>query len=157
MLIIDCHCHAGEGDGFTGPWDTRAPLKKFMQWSHEAGIHKTVLFPAFHTDYSRANKLVADIVKNQELLKLQDKIVRLPGRNMWRIDGRSKNDGASGIETADGLSKLGYKVIGWDLEWSHHPKDGTPVQSVQTIYKSIVNQLENKKTFTKDNIVVLIH
>lgn len=107
--------------------------------------------------YSNAENSVADIVKNQELLKLQDKIVRLPGRNMWRIDGRSKNDGASGIETADGLSKLGYKVIGWDLEWSHHPKDGTPVQSVQTIYKSIVNQLENKKTFTKDNIVVLIH
>lgn len=107
--------------------------------------------------YSNTENSIADIVKNQELLKLQDKIVRLPGRNMWRIDGRSKNDGASGIETADGLSKLGYKVIGWDLEWSHHPKDGTPVQSVQTIYKSIVNQLENKKTFTKDNIVVLIH
>lgn len=107
--------------------------------------------------YSNTENSIADIVKNQELLKLQDKIVRLPGRNMWRIDGRSKNDGASGIETANGLSKLGYKVIGWDLEWSHHPKDGTPVQSVQTIYKSIVNQLENKKTFTKDNIVVLIH
>ena len=23
--VIDCHCHAGEGDGLTGPWDTRAP------------------------------------------------------------------------------------------------------------------------------------
>ena len=21
--IIDCHCHAGTGDGLTGPWDTR--------------------------------------------------------------------------------------------------------------------------------------
>lgn len=62
MVIIDCHCHAGEGDGFTGPWDTRAPLKKFMKWSEEAGIRKTVLFPAFHSDYSRANKLVAGIV-----------------------------------------------------------------------------------------------
>ncbi|WP_342088155.1 amidohydrolase family protein [Dyadobacter sp. OTU695] len=61
MLIIDCHCHAGEGDGFTGPWDTRAPLKKFMQWSQEAGIRKTVIFPAFHTDYARANALVAGI------------------------------------------------------------------------------------------------
>jgi predicted TIM-barrel fold metal-dependent hydrolase len=63
MMIIDCHCHAGEGDGFTGPWDTRAPLKKFMQWSSEAGIQKTVLFSAFHSDYVRANKLVADIVQ----------------------------------------------------------------------------------------------
>ena len=61
-LIIDCHCHAGKGDGFTGPWDTGAPLKKFMQWSLEAGISKTVLFPAFHSDYAKANAQVAQIV-----------------------------------------------------------------------------------------------
>ncbi len=62
-----------------------------------------------------------------------------------------------GVQTADGLAKLGYKVIGWDLEWAHHAKDGTPMQSVQAIYKQIVNQLESNKTFTKNNIVVLIH
>lgn len=62
MLIIDCHCHAGEGDGLTGPWDTRASLKKFMQWSAEAGIQKTVLFAAFHTDYTKANAQTAQIV-----------------------------------------------------------------------------------------------
>jgi len=107
--------------------------------------------------YSNEKTSVADILKNQSTLKLQDKIVRLPGRNMWRLDGKSKNDGASGVQTADGLAKLGYKVIGWDLEWAHHAKDGTPVQSVQAIYKQIVNQLESNKTFTKNNIVVLIH
>lgn len=26
-MIIDCHCHAGKGDGLTGPWDTAAPLE----------------------------------------------------------------------------------------------------------------------------------
>lgn len=67
-MIIDCHCHAGEGDGLTGPWDTRASLKKFLRWSAEAGITRTVLFPAFHTDYLWANRAVARIV------------VRHPGR-----------------------------------------------------------------------------
>jgi predicted TIM-barrel fold metal-dependent hydrolase len=43
-VIIDCHCHAGAGDGLTGPWDTAA------------------LFPAFHTDYAVANREVAQIV-----------------------------------------------------------------------------------------------
>jgi uncharacterized protein len=62
MLIIDCHCHAGKGDGLTGPWDTSAPLQKFMQWSREAGIHKTNLFAAFHSDYAQANAQVARIV-----------------------------------------------------------------------------------------------
>ena len=61
-MIIDCHCHAGEGDGLTGPWDTRASLKTFLHWSEEAGIAGTVLFPAFHTDYLRANRAVARIV-----------------------------------------------------------------------------------------------
>ena len=61
-MIIDCHCHAGEGDGLTGPWDTRASLKNFLRWSEDAGIARTVLFPAFHTDYLRANRAVARIV-----------------------------------------------------------------------------------------------
>ena len=61
-MILDCHCHAGEGDGLTGPWDTRAPLKDFLRWSVEAGITRTILFPAFHTDYRLANRKVAQIV-----------------------------------------------------------------------------------------------
>jgi hypothetical protein len=30
-VIIDCHWHAGKGDGLTGPWDTRAPLEKYIR------------------------------------------------------------------------------------------------------------------------------
>lgn len=62
MLIIDCHCHYGKGDGFTGPWDTNAPLSRFMDRSRKAGIHKTVLFAAMHSDYSAANLQVARMV-----------------------------------------------------------------------------------------------
>ena len=61
-MIIDCHCHAGKGDGLTGPWDTDASLSDYMQWAKEAGIQKTVLFAAFHSNYSLANKGVARIV-----------------------------------------------------------------------------------------------
>jgi predicted TIM-barrel fold metal-dependent hydrolase len=62
LTIIDCHCHAGKGDGFSGPWDTEAPLRVFLERSKQAGIHKTVIFPAFHSDYSFANNEVARIV-----------------------------------------------------------------------------------------------
>ena len=61
-MIIDSHCHAGEGGGLTGPWNTRASLKNFLRWSEEAGIARTVLFPAFHTDCLSANRAVAPIV-----------------------------------------------------------------------------------------------
>jgi hypothetical protein len=61
-MIIDAHCHAGSGDGFTGPWDTRASLKKYLRWADEAGIERTVLWAALHTDYAAANREVARIV-----------------------------------------------------------------------------------------------
>lgn len=106
--------------------------------------------------YSNPAKAMADIQKNQTLLKLPYKIVRLPGRNMWRIAGRKRDDGVSGASTADGLATQGYKVIGWDLEWQHKP-DGTPVQSVDQIQAEINNLRKNGNSFTKNNIVVLLH
>jgi hypothetical protein len=62
MKIIDCHCHAGQGDGLSGPWDTTAPLSRFLRRSADAGIGQTVLFAAFNSDYARANAEVASIV-----------------------------------------------------------------------------------------------
>jgi predicted TIM-barrel fold metal-dependent hydrolase len=64
-MIIDSHCHAGKGDGLTGPWDTNAPLSKYMVWAARAGIERTVLFPAFHSDYAVANREVARIVASR--------------------------------------------------------------------------------------------
>jgi predicted TIM-barrel fold metal-dependent hydrolase len=64
-MIIDCHCHAGKGDGLTGPWDTAAPLEKYLRRAAKAGINRTVLFAAFHSDYSVANREVARIVASR--------------------------------------------------------------------------------------------
>jgi predicted TIM-barrel fold metal-dependent hydrolase len=64
-LIIDSHCHFGKGDGLTGPWDTNAPLRDYLQWCSDAGIHKTVLFAALHANYARANFEVAKIVQRE--------------------------------------------------------------------------------------------
>ena len=54
-MIIDCHVHAGTGDGLTGPWDTRADLARYLQRARAAGIDRSVLFAAFHSDYAIAN------------------------------------------------------------------------------------------------------
>ena len=64
-MIIDSHCHAGKGDGLTGPWDTAAPLDKYLQRAARAGITQTVLFAAFHSDYAVANREVARIVSSR--------------------------------------------------------------------------------------------
>lgn len=64
-MIVDCHCHAGRGDGLTGPWDTNAPLEKYIRRATRAGIDRTVLFAAFHSDYAVANLEVARIVRSR--------------------------------------------------------------------------------------------
>lgn len=61
-MIVDCHCHAGKGDGLTGPWDTDASLDRYIERADRARIGRTVLFPAFHSDYAVANREVAKIV-----------------------------------------------------------------------------------------------
>jgi predicted TIM-barrel fold metal-dependent hydrolase len=64
-MIIDAHCHAGRGDGLTGPWDTAAPLGRYLRRAKAAGIDRTVLFAAFHSDYRGANREVARIVQSR--------------------------------------------------------------------------------------------
>jgi predicted TIM-barrel fold metal-dependent hydrolase len=64
-VIVDCHCHAGTGDGLSGPWDTSARLHKYLRRAREAGIGQTVLFAAFHSDYEVANREVARIVASR--------------------------------------------------------------------------------------------
>ena len=63
--VVDCHCHAGTGDGLTGPWDTAAPLERYLPRAAKAGITRTVLFAAFHSDYAVANREVARIVASR--------------------------------------------------------------------------------------------
>ncbi len=65
MMIIDCHCHVGKGDGLTGPWDTRASLSRYLMRARKAGIQRTVLFSLFHSDYAVANRQVARLVRSQ--------------------------------------------------------------------------------------------
>ncbi len=64
-MIIDCHCHAGPGDGFTGPWDSDAQLGPYLRRAQQAGIARSVLFAAFHSDYALANAAVARIVASR--------------------------------------------------------------------------------------------
>lgn len=64
-MIIDCHCHAGKGDGLTGPWDTNASLERYLHRAAEAGIQRTVLFAVFHSDYAVANREVSRIVASR--------------------------------------------------------------------------------------------
>lgn len=61
-MIIDSHCHAGPGDGLTGPWDSNLALGRYRRRAAAAGIERSVLLAAFHSDYAAANEALAQIV-----------------------------------------------------------------------------------------------
>lgn len=62
-MVIDAHCHAGSGDGMTGPWDTRADLTDYLRRCTAAGIARSVIFTALGPDYAAGNEEVARIVQ----------------------------------------------------------------------------------------------
>ena len=62
QMIIDCHCHAGQGQGLTYHWNTNAPLAAYLRRSCAAGIDRMIVFAAQHSDYAQANAQVARIV-----------------------------------------------------------------------------------------------
>ena len=61
-MIFDCHCHAGHGDQLTDPWNTSAPVDRYLRQARDAGIERTVVFAPFHSDFAVANREVARIV-----------------------------------------------------------------------------------------------
>ncbi len=61
-MIIDSHCHAGRGDRMTYPANTIAPLDTYLRRARRAGIDRTIVMPAFHSNYSEANAELARIV-----------------------------------------------------------------------------------------------
>lgn len=100
-MIIDCHCHAGQGDGFTGPWDTDAPLAAYLQRAARAGIARTVLLPAFHSDYALANRALARIVARAPQRLIGFAMVhaaRDRGRVMVMLSHAIEHDGFAGIK-----------------------------------------------------------
>lgn len=62
-MIIDCHCHAGKGDGLTSPLGTVLPLASFLRRARAAGIGLVNLLPSFQRDYAAANRDVSDLVR----------------------------------------------------------------------------------------------
>ena len=61
-MIIDCHCHAGKGDRMTAPWNTEAAIEPYLRRARAAGIDKTIVVGAFHSDYNKMNAEVARII-----------------------------------------------------------------------------------------------
>jgi uncharacterized protein len=113
MMIIDCHCHAGTGDGLRGPWDTEARIDRHLSRARRAGITKTVVFPVFNSDYAMANERLAAIVRARPNELIGFGAVD-PVRDAGRIEGI----------VARAATKLGFRGL------KVHGHDALPTREV---------------------------
>lgn len=117
----------------------------------------THAYNKFSHFYSNAQGAYDDFIKNQKDLNLHDKVVRLPGRNIWIYDDFRIIDLKSGSQTADMLFENGYDVFGWDVEWRINSLTGVPVQSLEGTFSKMKSFLNNKSSQTPNNVVLLMH
>jgi predicted TIM-barrel fold metal-dependent hydrolase len=112
-VIVDCHCHAGTGDGFRGPWDTEARIEPHLERARAAGIDRTVVFPVFNTDYGAANARLARIVR-----RYANELIGFAAVNPRRDAGR--------VDTLLGRAVEEYGFVGVKV----HGLDAFPTREV---------------------------
>ncbi len=105
--------------------------------------------------YSSPEGVYEDIKKNEVVLDIHSRWVRLPARNTWRLGNRKKNDPVkNAIPAADLLAKNQYYIYGWDFEWNRNAQS---LAAPESIYEGIVHRLDQNKTFEKNHLVILMH
>lgn len=107
--------------------------------------------------YTNPKGVVKDFLKNEKILDINFSVARLPGRNVWVLDNNHTKGEPNALKAAILLNKEhNYKVFGWDYELRHNGK-GKVLKSVKEHYKRIKELLKNGKTYTKNQIVILMH
>lgn len=111
----------------------------------------------FKSYYRNPTAVLADVNKNDTFFGMNNRFVRLPGRNVWRLGDRQKNDYDQGSKnTADVLSEHDYFLMGWDYEWNKISKRH-PLDSPDSIYQGIMQRFEKNLTFKNNHLVILMH
>jgi hypothetical protein len=84
------------------------------------------------------------------------KIIRMPGSNSWA--GKDLNKGPQSAKLVrDRLDSIGYKIIGWDLEWNQKPGTKFPLHTPTEMVDAINKRFEQEYTTEPNAIVILSH
>ncbi len=105
--------------------------------------------------YTHIDSAVSDFIKAEKTMNIPVKIIRLPGRNAWASNGEIRGPKTS-ERVVKQLDSLGYKIIGWDIEWQFI-KGTTPKQSPTELVKLVNSKFESEYTQEPNAIVILAH
>ena len=97
-----------------------------------------------------------DFMRNEKELQIGVKIIRLPGNNTWASNGEIHGQKANNPLIKQ-LDSLGYKIIGWDLEWGQNGKMKEPKETPEEMTKRINQKFDDGATNEQNAIVILSH
>lgn len=107
--------------------------------------------------YKQPQVVLEDVIRNDSMFSLTNRIVRLPGRNVWHLGNQKKYDYDNGSKkSANFLAENQYYILGWDYEWKKLKKK-KPLEQPSKIYDEIVRRLNNNETLNKNHLVLLMH
>lgn len=137
-------------NSFIFQWYTANPFVELVNhsFSHANGKYKWY--------YQNPLQVVNDITINEDTLGLTNKIVRLPGRNLWRINGRRRQDLSDAAIAADSLVAKGYNIFGWDMEWCYDTSGATNYTAAYML-EQLHYIAKHGNSFITGHIVILCH
>ncbi|HXL56786.1 MAG TPA: polysaccharide deacetylase family protein [Chitinophagaceae bacterium] len=114
-------------------------------------------FNRYKSYYNNADSALQDVIKAQSSMQVPLKIFRTPANNSWDINGRLRSPQLT-KQLCYLLNNAGYKVAGWDVEWTFKEIDGMiPIQSADRIIKDIEEAFNKDENFVHNNVVILTH
>lgn len=97
-----------------------------------------------------------DFLRNEKELNIPVKIIRLPGNNGWAANGEMHGQKAN-TALVKKLDSLGYKIFGWDLEWTQQAKAKAPKESVEEMIQRVNQKFDDGTTNQQNALVILSH
>lgn len=150
MFLIGLHINGSPGQAITYSNILKSP---FVEVENHSYTHAHNHFDKF---YQHADGVYDDFTRNADSLHLSSKIIRTPGRNIWRTPTVSFTDVKKTALVADTLQQKGFTAIGWDVEWrfdNHLHLYKTDDQLIE----QIKNLFEKGEMKTPNHLVLLAH
>lgn len=105
--------------------------------------------------YSAPASAAKDIIDNEDIIGTNTKIVRMPGRDIWATPNLQYGWNQTGAKTAAILLENGFKIYGWDMEWTH--RGGLPRMSPEQFVSIVDNLFARKAMKMPNHLVILAH
>lgn len=125
----------------------------YVELANHSYTHAGLRYQKFYTN---PGEVVKDFERCEDSLQLSNRIVRTPGRNIWRTANINCTDIKKSAGAADSLQQYGFTAVGWDLEW--HYNNSLELEATEDVMLQQVDSMfQHNKTKTQDHLVLLAH